>query len=147
MSEFCLRHSVREAGETYLQSAVRQTTLESYASNFRLHVLPMIGNHRLDEITREKIKDFVAELAKKKFTRKLKVKTIEPDAKGSSEKRLPKEKIIEKNLSRPTIRIITVELSSVLNHALEDGLISSNPATRLGKHYKGSQIVHEEIEP
>ena len=56
MSEFCLRHSVREAGETYLQTAVRQTTLESYASNFRIHVSPKLGNHRLDEITREKIK-------------------------------------------------------------------------------------------
>jgi integrase len=39
------------------------------------------------------------------------------------------------------------ELTSVLNHAKEDGHIPVNPAGRLGKLYKNAPVVHEEIQP
>lgn len=129
----------------YLSTAVRQSTLESYETSFNLHILPSLGALRLDGISRERVKEFVAELSEKKFVRKVKVERPAGTATAAS----PTEKfeIVERKLSRPTIRIITAELSALLNHAREDGIISENSATRLGKHYKKAHVVHSEIEP
>ena len=91
--------------ESYLDTAVRETTRESYENSFKNHILPALGNLRLDGITRMKVKALVG-------------------------------KLVKKGLARPTIRIITAELCSVLNHALEDGLINQNPARKLSKFYK-----------
>ena len=55
--------------------------------------------------------------------------------------------LVAKGLARATIRIITAELAAVFNSAIEDGIISDNPAKRLTKFYKQAPIVHEEIEP
>ena len=44
--------------------------------------------------------------------------------------------LVTKNLARASIRIIVSELSAVLNYAVEDAVIHSNPAVRLGKFYK-----------
>ncbi len=55
--------------------------------------------------------------------------------------------LVKKNLAKPTIRIITAELCALLNHAIEEGLIQSNPAQRLGKFYKQAEIRHKEINP
>ena len=50
-------------------------------------------------------------------------------------------------MSRASIRIILAELTAVLNHARVDGLITINPAGRLGKLYKQAPVLHEEIQP
>ena len=44
--------------------------------------------------------------------------------------------LVTKNLARASMRIIVSELSAVMNHAVEDALIHSNPAIWLGKFYK-----------
>jgi len=54
---------------TYLNTAVRHTTQSSYESNYRLHILPVLGHRRLNEITRAQIKDFVASLVEQKLAR------------------------------------------------------------------------------
>ncbi len=41
--------------------------------------------------------------------------------------------LVDKDLARPSIRIIIAELCAVLNHAVEDELIASNPAARCSK--------------
>jgi len=58
-----------------------------------------------------------------------------------------RETFIERALSKASVRIILAALCSVLNHALEDWLIVSNPATRLGKFYKQTKALHAEIQP
>jgi len=55
--------------------------------------------------------------------------------------------LVTKNLARASIRIIVSELSAVLNHAVEDAAINSNPAIRLGKFYKQAPVMHKEIQP
>ena len=100
----------------YLDTATRETTRISYEGSFRIHILPKFGELRLDQLTRARVKKFVAALVKD-------------------------------GLSKATIRIITAELSSVLNSAIEDGIISKNPASRLTKFYKQAPIIHDEIQP
>lgn len=128
--------------KTYLPSGLRQSTIDSYCRNFRKHILPEIGSVALDQLTREKIKTFVSALTQKRYTRTLKVVT-----KDSNGRKLIEIKTIERALSRASIRIIVAELTAVLNHAKEDGLIAANPAGRLGKLYRQAPIVHDEIQP
>src|SRR5262249_26068501 len=122
--------------------AVRESTIDSYKRTFKNHVLPELGNVRLDELTRDKVKAFVASLVQKRYARVLKIVT-----KVQNGKKQIQRKIVERPLSRASIRIIVAELTAVLNHATEDGVISVNPAGRMGKLYKQAPIVHEEIQP
>ena len=55
--------------QTYLQTAVKETTRDSYDTNFRVHILPVLGHLTLDEITRLKVKEFIAILMKKKLSK------------------------------------------------------------------------------
>jgi integrase len=55
--------------------------------------------------------------------------------------------VLIRKMARPSIRIILSELTAVLNSAIEDGIISENPAKRLTKFYKSAPVVHEEIQP
>ncbi|MFB3901923.1 MAG: tyrosine-type recombinase/integrase [Acidobacteriota bacterium] len=49
----------------YLDVAVRETTLEIYATAFDKHILPKLGEKGLDDVTRADIEDLVADLVKK----------------------------------------------------------------------------------
>src|SRR5262249_20036869 len=120
----------------------RQGTIESYQRSFNNHILPALGSIPLDEITREKVKAFVATLIQKKCTRTKKIMTIDENGKKQIE-----YQTIESPRARASIRIVLAELTAVLNHAKEDGLIAVNPSGRLGKLYKNAPIVHEEIQP
>ena len=48
--------------------------------------------------------------------------------------------LVAKGLARANIRIITAELAAVFNSAIEDGIISENPAKRLTKFYKQAPL-------
>ena len=39
------------------------------------------------------------------------------------------------------------ELCTLLNHAIEDKIITENPASRMGRFYEQAKTVHEEIQP
>src|SRR5262249_35030525 len=128
--------------ETYLPLGVRESTMESYKQSFRIHILPELGALHLDEVTRERVKAFVATLVQKRV-RIRKIETVKDDN-GNIQRRAI---YIERALSRSSIRIILAALCIVLNHALEDRWITTNPAARLGKYYKQAKSLHEEIQP
>ena len=92
--------------KNYLKTATRIRTQEIYETNFTHHINPTLGSKRLDQISRADTRDFIGTL------------------------------IEEKEFARTTIRIIMSQLTAVLNHAIEDGLIQSNPAARSGKFFK-----------
>ncbi len=127
---------------TYLPAGVRPGTMESYQRSFRNHILPELGTIPIDELNREKVKAFVATLTQKKYSRTKKVVTV--DEKG---KKRIEYHTVERLLSRASIHIIVAELTALLNHAREDGLIATNPAGRLGKLYRQAPTLHEEIQP
>jgi integrase len=129
--------------ETYLPLGVRENTMESYKRSFRLHILPELGSLPLDEITREKVKQFVSILVQKHI-RLRKVEKVRDERGAVIERKIT---FFERPLSRSSIRIILAALCIVLNHALEDRHILANPAARLGKYYKQAKALHEEIQP
>ena len=53
----------------------------------------------------------------------------------------------EKGLSRKSIENICRTVSSVLTQAVEDGLITANPAFRLGRYYRTGDAPTQEIRP
>ena len=128
--------------ETYLPSGVRKSTMDSYRRSFNNHILPELGAIPLDALTREKVKTFVASLVQKRYTRTLMIVTKDENGKKKSEM-----KVVERPLSRASIRIILAELTAVLNHAKEDGIIATNPSGRMGRLYKQAPVMHEEIQP
>jgi integrase len=132
----------KDLEKTYLPAGIRESTIDSYKRNFNKHILPELGSVRLDELTREKIKSFVASLTQKRYTRTLRI--VAKDEAGNKK---IENKSIERSLSRASIRIIVAELTAVLNHAKEDGHIAVSPAGRLGKLYKNAPVFHEEIQP
>jgi integrase len=111
-----LRDYFAKFQDSYLKTAVRESTAERYGQCFRLHTLPLLGDLNIDRITKEKIKDLIAALVKK-------------------------------DLARHTIRNVVATLCSVLSHAVDDGLITHNPAVKLGRYFKQARVVHDKIEP
>ena len=93
----------------YVQVECKQSTQESYRRNLRIHVLPVFGSTHLTEITRDRIKAFIA------------------------------EKLSTGRFSRNTIRLMLAPLREILNHAIEDGLLDRNPALRLGRFYRSGE--------
>jgi len=118
--------------ETYAEVECKSSTKRSYEQLLRLHVTPQFGKKKLPEIRRDEVKQFLSELTQA---------THEVD--GVS---VPK-------YARNTIRLIVCALRTVLNAALEDGWIDSNPAAKVGKFTKtekpacqASAMTHEEAE-
>ena len=94
--------------ETYVATCCRGTTPAGYETSLRIHLLPALGEKRLDEIRRSDVKTLVFALAKKE-------------------------------LSPSTILNVRACLSGILSSAIEDEIITSNPAARLGKYIKRNQ--------
>jgi hypothetical protein len=115
----------------YLATAVREGTKSRYETSFKHHVIPFLGNVHLNHLTRERVRDFVANLVQKKIS--VVVKETNRDESG---KAVITKKTIERSLSRPTIRIIVAQFCAMLSHAVEEKVIAVNPAVKLGKFYK-----------
>ena len=55
--------------------------------------------------------------------------------------------LIEKDFSKDFIRWILGRLRVLINHAIEKGIIKSNPVRGLGEFYRQAPVRHAEIEP
>ncbi|HEV2383328.1 MAG TPA: phage integrase SAM-like domain-containing protein [Terriglobia bacterium] len=93
--------------ERWLASHVRphlkRSTIESYEVILDRHLLPRLGSLRLDAVTRRTVKDHLAQL------------------------------VSEGKLARNTIKNIFAILRALFSQAMEDGLVQSNTALRLGR--------------
>jgi len=90
----------------YAKVECKQNTWESYERNLRLHIFPTFGKLRLPDITRARVKEFLA------------------------------DQVAQEKHSRNTIRLMIAPLRAILNHAIEDDLIDRNPAVRIGRFYR-----------
>lgn len=102
---------------TYLKTAVRESTADKYDANFRVHVLPALGKKQMDEVTRQDLEDFVTSL------------------------------VVEKKMAKATIDTILRTLGRVFSYARKHKLISENPVSSLGEFYAQAPTRHEKIEP
>ena len=110
--------------ETYAGVECKLSTKRSYEQLLRLHVIPRFGKRRLTEIRRDEIKRFLSDLTQ---TVQKKKDTWAP------------------KYSRNTLRLIISALRTVLNAAMEDGWLESNPASRVGKFAKSDKPPHKAI--
>src|SRR5689334_14170100 len=82
------------------EGSLSRNTYLSYDGSFRVHILPALGCHPLSEVSRDRIKRFVAELRKKPVTTSTK--------KTESEEKTPAEP--RRLLSKESIRNIIAAL-------------------------------------
>jgi integrase len=88
----------------------------------------------LDELTREKAKELVVTLLRKKASK----------PSYSEERRFEDA---ERKLSKDSIRNVIATLRAMLNEAVERKLIPTNPAVRLGKLYREAGSIREQVDP
>ena len=127
-----LRQYFEKTVQPLWEGSLSRNTYLSYNGSFKVHILPALGDFALTDINRDRIKKFVAELRKKTIA------TRKPD---------PEEKPEPRFLSKETIRNIIAALRAAFTEAVEGNVVSSNPATRLGKFYKEAPDFREEIDP
>ncbi len=87
----------------------KDSTVYSYRQLLRLYLLPRFGQARLIQITREQIKDFLAGLSH------------------------------TGRFSRNTLRLMLCTIRVIFNHAIDDGIVNQNPASRLGRFTKSEK--------
>ena len=112
------KHYAESWRDTYAEVECEPSTKRSYEQLLRLHVTPRFGQKKLTDIRRDEVKRFLAELSQ-----------ISQEVNGI---RTPK-------FSKNTLRLIVCSLRTVLNAAVEDGLIESNPAARVGRFAKSEK--------
>jgi integrase len=112
----------------------KPSTVASYRQLLRLYIYPQFDKTPLKQITRESVRNLLAELTSKARTRHKK-----QDMEGSSP--MPSEPATElMPLARNTVRLALCTLRVILNHAVDDGVIDRNPAARLGKFTKTGKL-------
>ncbi|HYL14835.1 MAG TPA: site-specific integrase [Terriglobales bacterium] len=107
---------------SYAETECKPSTRRSYEQLLRVHITPRFGSKLLTEIRRDEVKRFLADLSQ-----------VTHDVKGQA---VPK-------FSRNTLRLIVSALRTVLNAAVEDGLIESNPAAKMGKFARSEKPAHQ----
>ena len=107
---------------SYAETECKPSTRRSYEQLLRVHVMPRFGFQLLTEIRRNEVKRFLADLSQV---------TRGGDARPVSK------------FSRNTLRLIICALRIVLNAAVEDGLIDSNPAAKIGKFAKSEKPARQ----
>lgn len=118
------------------EASLSRNTFLSYDGSFRVHILPALGDVSITEVTRDRVKRFVADLRKKSVT--VSTKKQEEQTAITQEQRL---------LSKETIRNIVAALRAAMTEAVESNMIVTNPAIKLGKFYKEAADYREEIDP
>ena len=98
---------------------IKPKTQKSYGSALRLHILPALGSTKVRMLQKGRIKSFLVERL-----RQGKVRTI-AEGEVTKEVYLP--------LARDSVRIIHATLRALLNAAVDDGVIITNPADKLGR--------------
>jgi integrase len=88
------------------RQSIKASTYRSYEQLLRVHVTPKFGKLKLSEINRDDVKEFITAIS------------------TSSE------------FARNTVRLILTSLRAVLTAAVEDGLIETNPASKVGRFNK-----------
>jgi integrase len=128
------------------EATVGTATYKSYEGGFRVHVSPVLGSLPVTHITRKVVKDFVISLRKKTVSVRAKKEQKKPETTDTAHRDTSATELGQRLLSKETIRLVVASLRSVLNEAIEEGLLSVNHATKLGKFYKDSEDFHDEVD-
>jgi integrase len=105
--------------------SVKSTTRTLYGAALRLHILPALGRLRVVEVTRERVRRYLAE----------KLRNPAASLQGQRPKREKRRRA--RALHRNSVRNQLKLLSGILNAAAADQLIPANPLQGLGRELFG----------
>jgi integrase len=91
-----------------IAATLKTSSVDGYEQRLRVHILPLFGRDKVRELDRGRIKAFLAS----------KLTSADKAADG---------------LSRESVRLIHATIRAMLYAAIDDGVLQSNPASRLGK--------------
>lgn len=106
--------------EGHVASNLKGSSQRGYRGILDTHILPRFRRRLLVEITREEIKELCFE---KMRTGRVKPKKVDDET-------------MDATLSPRSVSYITRTLSAIFTHAVEDGIITANPAARPGRFLK-----------
>lgn len=106
--------------EGHVASNLKESSQRGYKGILDTHILPKFRRRLLVEITREEIKELCFE---KMRTGRVKPKKVDDET-------------MDATLSPRSVSYITRTLSAIFTHAMEDGIITANPAARPGRFLK-----------
>jgi integrase len=130
------------------EASLSRSTSSGYDTGFRVHILPELGAFTLDKITRDVAKKFVVGLLTKSIGSGGKKKAESMEANAPSPSNAEGKPVPElRKLSKETIRNIVAALRGAFSEAVESGLLTINPAVRLGRFYKEAGSLHDEVDP
>lgn len=95
--------------ESHVRPNLKPSTAESYEGILEVHLKPRFSKLPLEQLTRKAIRAYLDEL------------------------------VGARRQARNTIRNIVAALRSILSHAVEDDVLSSNPAVKLGRFNPGGE--------
>jgi integrase len=105
-----------------IKASVKRRTAESYEQTLKLHILPALGDVKIRQLPKGRIKALLAEKLQHGKVKKI------TEGKITKEVRVP--------LARDSVRIIHATLRAMLNSAVDDGVILANPAEKLGRQLR-----------
>ncbi len=121
---------------TYAKVHCKPSTYRGYQRSVENQLIPAFGHHQLQSLKREHVKRFVA-LKAEEFVSRAKETTNDAPAEGTPARKK----------ARWTIQGYLVPLKAAYNQAIEDGLVALNPASRLGRLFRGTQDRRSHIQP
>ncbi len=98
---------------------IKPSTASRYKGLLSLHILPFFGSKPINDITRDDVKRFFSELA---------LKQVQPKSK-KPEKIDPERKTLAAN----SLQNALICLRVIFQSAVEDGVITQNPASKVGR--------------
>jgi len=122
------REYAEEWLKTYGKTELKESTYREYEAAFKNHLYPVFGPLPFTKVTKGAVRKLVAGKLEDGRVHKLKG---EEQGKG---------------LSRSTVRNIIAPLRELYNHAIDDGAVSFNPASRVGRFNK-RRSTDKKIDP
>ena len=135
-TKFTIQAYLEDWLNTYAKVHCKPSTYRGYKRSIEQQLIPAFGHHQLHTLKREHVKQFVA------------VKAEEVVACAKKPKKNETAEVIPaRTKARWTIQGYLVPLKAAYNQAIEDGVVAVNPASRLGRLFRGSHERRAHIQP
>jgi len=111
-----LKDYLTEWLEVYADAHCKPSTASGYRIVIDHHVIPVLGERRLHEVTRTDVKRLIVSL-------------------------------VDQGRKKRTIHNILTPLKEAYQHAIEDGLVTTNPVSNMGRRVRSSECADSHIDP
>jgi integrase len=123
------------------KSDLKLSTINSYKSNVRIHIKPAFGHLTLQELTYSRVKEFCLDKVEGTYSSA----RFRKNRSAEVEKKRPEPEV--RKYSRDSIRLMLATLRAMLDEAVREELIDTNPVYRMGKFYRKAKPLREDPDP